>query len=421
MKLSYRKDVLPNGIRIVTESSRDAGSVSLGFWVGVGSSLEPLKMAGVSHFIEHILFKGTAKRSAFELANVLESVGGSIDAFAGRESTAFVARCLSEHMGKAVDVISDMLCGPAMREKDIELEKRVVFEEIRSLEDTPEDVAHELLAASVWRKNPVGKSVLGTGDTVGRFTRGSVMPFFKSFYASPNIIVAASGRVDHRRLVGSVNRMLKVPAKCPPPGPQTFSSGVARVHNAIRRVSQCYICLGVEAPPYTSGRRFANMMLSMIVGGGMTSRLFQEVREKEALAYTVYGSCEFYRNTGIFFVFLAVDPKKAKKAIGRVVKELKKLKTNGLARGELSSVKQQFKGGLLLGLESSAARMNRLVRHEFYLNDYHPIEDSLRKIRRIKESDIMDEARLLLDPSAFSLVTVGPSTTDFPSESDLSF
>jgi predicted Zn-dependent peptidase len=421
MRFSYRKDVLPSGVRVITESSRNTGSASLGFWLGVGSSLEPPELAGVSHFIEHILFKGTTRRSAFQIANVLESVGGSIDAFAGRESTAFVARCLSEHVTKAVDVISDMLCRPAMRPRDIALEKGVIFEEIRNFEDAPEDVAHELLASSVWSSSPLGKSVLGSAKTVGRFTRASVLPFFKAHYVSPNTIVAASGNVDHARLVDSVERMLKIPTTCAPSGSQVFSSGAPRIRNEKRKVSQCYICLGAEAPPYANPRRYAQMLFSLIVGGGMTSRLFQQVREKEGLAYTVYGATEFYRNTGIFFIFLAVDPKKARKAIGRVVKELKRLKTRGLGEGELRSVKQQLRGGLLLGLESTSARMNRLARHEQYLGGYHPIEESLKKIRRVTEDDIVCEAKSILKPSRFSLVTVGPAGTDFPTESDLEF
>jgi predicted Zn-dependent peptidase len=419
MRLSYHRDVLPNGVRVVTEASKDSGSVALGFWLGVGSSLEPPALAGVSHFIEHILFKGTEKRSAFEIANALESVGGSLDAFAGRENTAFVARCLSEHVGRAVGVISEMLVRPAMREKDIALEKHVIFEEIRSLEDTPEDVAHELLAASVWNANPVGKSVLGTAATVGRFTREKVWPFFRSHYVAPSTVVAASGNVDHDSLVESVSRTLRVPATRPPEVRRAFSSGIAKVCNESRKVSQCYICLGAEATPYDNPRRHAAMLLSLVVGGGMTSRLFQRVREQEGLAYTVYSSCEFYRTTGIFYIFLAVDPKNARKAISRVLKEIRRLKTGGLARGELKSVKQQLRCGLLLGLESSAARMNRLARHELYLNAYRSVEESLASIDRVKEDDVLEEARLVLRPSALSLITVGPSSTDFPSKADL--
>jgi predicted Zn-dependent peptidase len=419
MKFSYRKDVLANGVRVVSEAAKDSGSVSLGFWMGVGSSLEPPALAGASHFIEHILFKGTTRRSAFDIANALESVGGSIDAFAGRENTAYVARCLSEHVGKAVDVIGDMLSRPAMKPKDIELEKRVIFEEIRSLEDTPEDVAHELLAASVWKAHPVGKSVLGTTATVGSFTRDKIWPFFRTNYVAPNTIVAASGKVNHDLLVEAVGRKLKIPAKRPVPAAQTFKSGVARIANASRKVSQCYICLGAETPAYVDERRHAGMLLSLILGGGMTSRLFQRVREQEGLAYTVYSSCEFYRTTGIFYIFLAVDPKRARKAIARVVSEIRRLKTQGLARGELTSVKQQLRCGLLLGLESSAARMNRLARHEIYLNTYKSVGSSLRAIDRVKADEVLEEARMLLKPSRLSLVTVGPTSTDFPTESDL--
>ncbi|MFZ1947796.1 MAG: insulinase family protein, partial [bacterium] len=222
-------------------------------------------------------------------------------------------------------------------------------------------------------------------------------------------------------LVDSVARMLKVGAERPPDGKQTFKSRLPRVHGERRKVSQSYICMGTAGPHFASPRRHAHMLLSMIIGGGMTSRLFQQVRDKEGLAYTVYGSCEFYRDTGIFYIFLAVDPKLAKTAVARVSRELKRLKTRGLGRGELKSVKQQLKGGLLLGLESSAARMNRLARHEIYLNAYRTVDQSIETIRRVREDDVMEEAERLLKPSAFSMVTVGPSWTEFPSKSNLSF
>jgi predicted Zn-dependent peptidase len=419
MRGTYRKDVLPNGVRVVTESTPHIASTSLGFWVGVGSSVEPPDLAGVSHFIEHILFKGTRTRSAFDIANALESVGGTVDAFAGKESTAFVARCLPEHVGRAVDVISDMLTRPAIRRRDIEMEKRVILEEIRNFEDTPDDVAHELLATAVWNSDPLGKSVLGTPATVCKLARERVVPFFKSFYVAPNVVVAASGKVDHDRLVRSVRRMLKLDGARPPEKVHAFKSKMARVHNETRKVSQAYICLGTLGPRYDNERRHAHMLLSMIVGGGMTSRLFQRVRDEQALAYTVYSSCEFYRNAGIFYAFLAVDPRKARRALGSVMKELKRLRSKGLERGELPSVKQQLRCGLLLGMESSSARMNRLARQEIYAGTYHGIEHSLRQIDRVTEDHIMDEARRLFDPSTFSLVTVGPSSTDFPKKADL--
>jgi predicted Zn-dependent peptidase len=421
MSLAYRKDVLGNGIRIVTESAADAGSLALGFWVGVGSSHEPAHLSGVSHFIEHILFKGTRRRSAFEIANALESVGGTIDAFAGRESTAFVCRCLPEQMRRSVDVVGEMLGDPAIRPDAIELEKQVIFEEIRNYEDSPEDVVHELIARSVWGENPLAKPVLGTMDSVGGLSRKSVLPYFHDHYVSGNVIVAASGKVDHMKLVRCVDRMLKVPRRPRPPEPRPYEDRLPRVYSDKRKVSQCYVCLGIEGPSYLENRRYATLLLSMVLGGGMTSRLFQEVREKRGLAYSVYCSSDFYRTSGIFVIYMAVDPAKARESVACVCKELKRIKRTGVRKDELRSAKQQFKGGLLLGLESMTARMNRLARQEHYLSGYIPIETTLRRAMGVTGDAVAREAQRILDASRFSMVTVGPRTTDFPTESDLDF
>ena len=313
MSFAYRRKVLDNGIRIVTESIRDARSLALGFWVGVGSSCEPAPLSGVSHFIEHILFKGTRRRSAFQIANDLESVGATIDAFAGRESTAFICRCLPEQLHRSVDVVSDMLCRPAMKRSAIELEKQVIFEEIRNYEDSPEDVIHELIAQSVWGRHPLAKPILGTMDSVAGLRRDMVLSYFKDHYVSGNVIVAASGKVDHSRLVSLVERNLKVPRRQEAPVPEPYHTVLPRVHNEKRKVGQCYICMGIEGPSYVDHRRYATLLLSTVLGGGMTSRLFQEVREKRGLAYSVYCSADYYKDNGIFIIFLAVDPAKAEK------------------------------------------------------------------------------------------------------------
>lgn len=421
MNFTYRKDVLESGIRVISESSRAAGSAALGFWVGVGASCEPRRLSGVSHFIEHILFKGTTRRSAFQIAHALESVGGSIDAFVGRQTTAFVSRCLPEHLRRAVDVVSDMLCRPAMRPDAIELEKQVIIEEIRNFEDTPEEIVHELLGKSVWKRSAMGNSILGSKASVGRLNRKSILPFFRNFYVAPNTVVAASGKVNHRELVKVVDGMLRLPDLAETVVVPARNRSLARIHHEERDVSQCYICMGIEAPSYTDKRRYASILLSLIVGGGMTSRLFQEVRDKQALAYSVYCSCEFYRDSGIFLIFLAVDPRKARKAVRSVSRELKRLKRDGLRRGELASAKQQIKGSLILGLESTSARMSRLARQELYLNGYCPVETSLASIMAVRSPRVMNEAERLFDSSGFSLVVVGPKWTDFPSAGDLTF
>jgi predicted Zn-dependent peptidase len=421
MSFAYRRDVLDNGIRVVTESNLDARSLALGFWVGVGSSYEPAGLSGVSHFIEHILFKGTRKRSAFEIAHALESVGGAIDAFAGRESTAFICRCLPEHLRRSVDVVSDMLCDPAMRREAIELEKKVISEEIRNYEDSPEDVIHELIARSVWADNPLAKPVLGTMDSVGGLTRETVLPYFRDHYVSGNVIVAASGKVDHGKLVRSVERMLRVPERRMPHGPRAYENPLARIHNEKRKVAQCYICMGIEGPSYMDARRYRTLLLAMVLGGGMTSRLFQEVRERRGLAYNVYCSADFYRQSGILIIFLAVDPRKARDSVAHVSKQLRRIKRRGVEQGELRSAKQQLKGSLLLGLESMTARMNRLARQEYYCGGYIPVETTLRRAMNVSRDAVAEEAARILDASRFSMVTVGPPSTDFPKETDLDF
>ena len=421
MSFAYRRKVLGNGIRIVTESIRDARSLALGFWVGVGSSCEPAPLSGVSHFIEHILFKGTRRRSAFQIANDLESVGATIDAFAGRESTAFICRCLPEQLHRSVDVVSDMLCRPAMKRSAIELEKQVIFEEIRNYEDSPEDVIHELIAQSVWGRHPLAKPILGTMDSVAGLRRDMVLSYFKDHYVSGNVIVAASGKVDHSRLVSLVERNLKVPRRQEAPVPEPYHTVLPRVHNEKRKVGQCYICMGIEGPSYVDHRRYATLLLSTVLGGGMTSRLFQEVREKRGLAYSVYCSADYYKDNGIFIIFLAVDPAKARRSVACVAKELRRIKRAGVRPEELRSAKQQIKGNLLLGLESMSARMNRLARQEQCLSEYVPVEATLRRAMSVSTGAVTREARRLLDASRFSMVTLGPATTDCPTKSDLDF
>jgi predicted Zn-dependent peptidase len=421
MIFTYKKHVLDSGVKVVSESSRDAGSIAVGFWIGVGASSEPPELGGASHFIEHILFKGTRKRSAFQIAHALESVGGSIDALTGREVTAFVSRCLPEHLRRAVEVISDMLCHPEMRKKAIEIEKKVIIEEIRNFEDTPEEIVHELLSKSVWKSNPLGNSILGTVESVRRLRRGTIRPFFQGTYVSPNVIVAATGKVNHNELVDYVGKVLKLPGRPASSSTAASPEKVPRIFKNKRKVAQCYVCLGVEAPSYVDRRRYASVLLSVIVGGGMTSRLFQQVREQQGLAYSVYSSCEFYRKTGMFYIFLAVDPKKARRAVRSVSEELKRLKTGGLRKGELRSAKQQLKGNLILGMESTSARMSRLARQEFYLGDYMTAEESLKMAMGVRSARVMDEADRILDSKRFSLTVVGPASTNFPSAGDIAF
>jgi len=421
MSFTYKKDVLPNGIRVVTSSIPGATSAAIGFWVDVGSRCEPHSIAGMSHFMEHVLFKGTTKRSAYDIAHSMESLGGSLDALTGRETTVFVSRCLPEHIDVSVDIISDMLSDPKFGESDIETEKRVVIEEIKSFEDLPDEIVYELLAKSVWNNDSIGRPILGDIESVSAFDRGSISDFFRSYYAPRSTVVAATGNVDHDALVEYVGQLLKMPGKQAPVNRETYSSDIPRVYHEERDSAQCYICLGTLAPSYLEERRYATVLLSSILGGGMSSRLFQVVREQQGLAYSISSSCEFYRDTGLFTIFLAVDPGMKARAVESVAGELRGIKENGLREGELDRAKRQLRGGLILGLESLTARMSRIARLELYINDYYPIETSIENTLAVTEEDIMEEAGRLLDASSFSLVTVGPSPEGALSESDLDF
>jgi predicted Zn-dependent peptidase len=421
MKPVYRKTILPSGTRIVTSSVPGATSAAVGFWVDVGSRCEPHSVSGISHFIEHVLFKGTHKRSAYDIAYSLESLGGSLDALTGREATVFMARCLPEHVSVSVDVIADMLSDPKLEEKDIETEKRVVIEEIKSFEDLPDEMVHELLAKSVWNNDTIGRPILGDIDSVSGFTRDSICDFFESFYAHGNTVVAATGKVDHDALVEHVGSALRMPGKRPPERREPYNSDIPRVYHEERDSAQCYICLGTLAPSYLDKRRYATLLLSAILGGGMSSRLFQYVREQLGLAYAINSSCEFYRDTGLFTTFLAVDPAMKSRAVASVIDEFTRIKKEGLKHGELDSAKTQLKGSLILGLESLAARMSRIARLELYLGDFYPVEKSIENTMAVTEDDIMEEVATLLDGPRFSLVTVGPSPEETLSESILKF
>lgn len=421
MRPACKKDVLPDGTRVITLRVPRASSVTIGFWVEVGSRCEEHSVSGMSHFIEHVLFKGTHKRSAFDIAHSMESLGGSLDALTGRETTVFMSRSLPEHVGVSVDVIADMLSDPKLADEDIETEKRVVIEEIKSFDDLPDEIVHELLAKSVWNSDAIGRPILGSIDSVSGFRREAVRGFFESFYVPRGTVVAATGMVDHEALVEQVGAVLRLPGGQSRANYQSYASNIPRVYHEERDSAQCYICLGTLAPSYLEDRRYATTLLSAILGGGMSSRLFQTVREQLGLAYSVHSSCEFYRDTGLFTIFLSVDPTMTTRAIQCVADELERLKRDGLAEGELDSAKQQLRGSLILGLESLTARMSRIARLELYLGDYYPVEKSIETTLAVTEEAIMEEAERLLDASGFSLVTVGPSPRKALTEKILDF
>jgi predicted Zn-dependent peptidase len=405
----YKKTVLINGIRVVSEKIENVRSVTIGIWIDVGSRDEESDERGVSHFIEHMLFKGTKKRTAKEIASSLESVGGVLNAFTGREYTCYFARVLDEHLNIAVDVLSDILKNAVLNPKDLEREKTVIISEIKDLEDSPADLVHDRLMDHMWKDHPLGRSIMGDAQSILRMTRNKLVDFIKRNYVGPKVVIASSGNLNHRDLVGVIqqkfrfNQTDKNPEVCQP----TLEADQMRVV-VNRKTAQTHVSLGVPAFPYKDKRRYAALILSNILGGGMSSRLFQSIREKLGLAYNVYSFIDFFEDTGLLGIYLGTHKQNAVRAIDLVLKEIKKIKKDSLSRQELSHAKYQLKGNLMLSLENTSNRMSRLARHELLLERYVDLDETINSISRVKGKEVVEVAADLFDCNKLSAVILGP-------------
>jgi len=413
LKEIYKKTILDNGIRVVTEELDAVRSISIGVWIDVGSRDEERDEMGVSHFIEHMLFKGTKNRTAKEIAVSLESVGGGLNAFTGREQTCYYARVLDEHLDIAIDVLSDILKNPLLNSSHFEKEKKVIASEIKELEDSPADLIHDLLMSTMWKDNPLGKPIIGSMESVIQMPRGKLISFMKKNYTCSRVVIAASGNLKHRDLVEKVKRKFE------------FSSDSQPVKSSIRlppreaarmveqrKTAQTHVSLGIPLFPYRDQRRYSSLVLSNILGGGMSSRLFQTVREQLGLAYSIYSFIDFFEDTGVFGIYLGTYKKNAVRVIELVLKEIGRFKKNNLSTRELSNAKYQLKGNLILGMESTSSRMNRLARNELFLNDYVGTDQTIEYINKIKPKDIINIAEEFLLPDKLSTVVLGPVGKD---------
>jgi predicted Zn-dependent peptidase len=400
---------MDNGLRVLTEAVPHVRSVSLGIWILVGSRDEAAPECGISHFLEHALFKGTHSRSAFDIANSLESLGGSLDAFTYRDMTCYYARCLDEHLDVALDVLADMLQNSLLDPEDVEKEKGVVLEEIQNVQDTPEDLIHDLFAKSVWAQHPVGEPILGTPDAVRSLTPGSLRDYLTRQYSPDRIIVAAAGCLDHDRLVDRISALFGTAAAggFDRPRVQPLYNGGGQKHHR-REIGQTHICLGATAYAYTHPRQYDLLVANTALGGGMSSRLFQHVRERLGLAYSVYSYLESLEDTGLFVTYLACDQNRASQSIEHVRSELARFRQEGIAPEELESCKAQLRGELVLGLESMDARMGRIARKEAYTGRYHSPEEILAAIDAVTRDGVREACWDLLNDDRMHLIQVGP-------------
>jgi predicted Zn-dependent peptidase len=428
MKQFVQDRRLDGGIRLVTEAIPGARSVSVGVWIATGARHEERGESGLSHFTEHLLFKGTKRRTAREIALALEAVGGYLDAFTGREHTCYYARVLPEHMPRAVAVLADMLRNTLFRRDRIDREKGVVLEEIKTYEDTPDELIHDLFASEVWRGHPLGNPILGSARSVRAFQPAVVRRFYQRRYTPDRVLVAVAGalradsvrRLVERRLVpafaaaaagGKGDGRGEEPAALAEGGAllgPARAAGMASVRVVKRALSQEYLCIGGEAPPFASPDRLPLVLLATILGGGMSSRLFQSIRERRGLAYSVYSYTDSYVDSGLFATYAATVPARAPVVLDLILREYRRLHQNGVSARELRDAKSQLRGEIVFSLESVGSRMRMLATPALYGQEHRPIDFVLRRIDRVTREDVARVARRFLDPERQMLVGMGP-------------
>jgi predicted Zn-dependent peptidase len=405
-----RRTALDNGLVVVSEFMPGVRSVAVGAWVRRASVHEPPRLMGISHLLEHMVFKGTRHRSAREIALSLESLGGSLDAFTAREHTSFQARVLDEHLGAAAGVLYDLIFDPTLREADLELERKVVLEEIAMVEDTPDDIVFELHNAQLWGEHPYGYSILGTRDTVAGIGASDLWSLHSAAYRPQHIVLAAAGCVGHEQLLDTLDRtgwtavrggpseipQLPDPAPLPP----------RRVH-VPRESQQTHVVIGSSAVAHSDRRRLALTIASLVLGGGMSSRLFQRVREELALAYSVYSFQSFYAAAGVLGVYVGTSPETAARALLEIENELRCIARDGLSEAELQAGKNQLKGQLTLSLESPASRMYRVAASELYGEPFETLDGELARVDQVTADEVAEVCATFLDPARQTVLTLG--------------
>jgi len=375
------REVLPNGLTIITEEMQHIRSVSIGIWIKSGSRDEDPQWNGISHFVEHMVFKGTKSRTAEDIARQVDSIGGNMDAFTAKECICFNVKVLDEHLPIAMDVLSDLVLNPIFDIKDIGRERGVILEEIKMDEDNPDYLVHEIFTQNFWKDHPLGKPILGTKDTVKRFEQPILFDYYGERFNPGNLVVCAAGHVDHRQfadLVVEKFQSLK-------PRSNGYHTAPPKINPRIvmrnkKALEQVQICVGTPAYPLAHPKRYGSYILNTVLGGGMSSRLFQNVRERQGLVYAIYSDLNPYRDTGCLSIYAGTSRESAPKVVGSIVAELRRLKNEPVPDDELRRAKDQLKGSLMLSLESSTARMSNLARQEMYFDHFFGLDELIERI-----------------------------------------
>jgi len=405
---NLRRTVLPNGLIVLTERMDHMRSVAMGVWIKSGSRCETAETCGISHFVEHMLFKGTGSRSARSIAREVDSIGGNLDAFTGKETICFNIKSLADHVPIALDVLSDLVLNPVFAPADIELERGVILEEIKIDEDNPDVLVNELFTQSFWKDHPLGKPILGTSATVKRLNRQHLFDYHGDRFHGGNIVFSAAGNLDHNRFIEAVTGKFSALAGGETlhelPAPEPVARIVLRHKKALEQVQ---ICLGVPAPPITDENRYVTLILNTVLGGGMSSRLFQTIREERGMAYSIYSDLSPYRDTGTLCVYAGASVGKGLEVVDLILAELRKLKETPLPQEELTRAKDQLKGNILLGLESSNARMANLARQEMYFHRFFTVEEIISRIDQVDAGQVQAMAQSLFHPDRIAVTLLG--------------
>jgi predicted Zn-dependent peptidase len=408
------RDVLDGGLRLITETMPHVRSVTIGVWLTRGSRHETDERGGIAHFVEHMLFKGTDTRSAEDIAQAIDSIGGQLDAFTAKEYASYYIKVLDEHVPLAVDLLADIVRRPAFAADEIEREKKVILEEIKMVEDTPDDLVHELFTQHFWEGHPLARPILGSPETVEALTRATLLDYFGCAYVAPNMIISAAGNLDHgrvRQLVLNAFDGLGVTGDVPNgPAPRVSPQVITRA----KELEQSHLCLGTNSYPQSHQDRYVSYILNTVLGGSMSSRLFQNIREKRGLAYSVFSGLSAYRDAGNITIYAGCANEAVGQVIDLCVEELKTIKRTPVQDSELRRAKDHLKGSLMLSLENTSSRMSHLARQEIYFDRHFGLDETLAGVEAVSTGDLQRVAADLFSNGSLAATVVGPSAPELP-------
>jgi predicted Zn-dependent peptidase len=405
---TIHREVLPNGLTVLTEQMDHIRSVSLGIWLKVGSRNEEADVNGISHFVEHMVFKGTEHRSAEDIAREVDSIGGNMDAFTGKETVCFNIKVLDEHLPIAVDVLGDMVLHPVFDEVEVGRERGVIVEEIKMDEDNPDSLVHEIFTQNFYKNHPLGRPILGTKETVKKFDQAKTFEYYRSKFVPENLVISAAGHVQHETIVDLLSReFATLPAGAgllPDAAPKINPRIILRNKKALEQVQ---ICIGVPSYRINHEKRFVAYVLNTLLGGGMSSRLFQNVREKQGLVYSIFSELNPYRDTGCLAVYAGTSLASAQKVVQSVMNEFRAIRRGELPEEEVKRAKDQLKGSLMLSLESSTARMSNLARQEMYHDRFMGMDEIIAKIEEVTLEDVVASANEMFRTEDVAVTVLG--------------